>query len=118
MTDDKKWSKWQRWHQVKCPNCEVRHDLTPFDYLIRPMVGQDKNRRDVPIFTCELVKDGKDIGCGRKFEVVQVDNPVLVRIRPAASDAGGFDHLQTEEERKAFEQSEAWQEMQKKRPRV
>lgn len=112
------WSKWQRWNQVKCPHCGVHHDLSPFDYLLRPMVGTDKSRRDVPVFTCELMKDGKDVGCGQKFEVVKVDNPVLVRVRAADQQAGEFRNIQTDEERKAFEESEVWKEMQKKNPRI
>lgn len=105
------WSKWQRWHAVKCPNCGVIHDLTAFDYLIRP-----DNQK--PVFACEFMKDGIDIGCGKKFQVVAVDNPVLVRVRLEHDDAGEFKHVQTEAERREFEQSEVWREMQKKKPRT
>jgi hypothetical protein len=114
-----KWSKWQRWTTVKCPHCECHHDLTPFDYVLMAMRdAATKNQRDIPVFRCELIRDGRDVGCGRKFEVVQVDQPVLVRVRPAKDDAGEFKHIQTESERLAFEQTEIWREMQAKKPRV
>lgn len=114
-----KWSKWQRWTGVKCPHCGLAHDLSPFDYVLIPMKGiKKKEGKDIPVFTCELMKDGTDLGCGKQFEVVQVDQPVLVRVREAAERAAGFDHIQTDEERLAFEQSKIWKEMQKKNPRT
>jgi hypothetical protein len=107
-----KWSKWQRWTDVKCPHCGARHDLTPFDYLIQ---SGDQN----PVFGCELTDDDGNVtgGCKRRFQVVAVDRPVLVRVRKTGDDAGGFANAQTAEERKAFEQTEAWKEMQKRKRR-
>jgi hypothetical protein len=104
-----KWSKWQRWSAVKCPHCETRHDLTPFDYLIQP---GDQN----PVFGCEVTDESGQVtgGCGKKFQVVAVDNPILVRVRKAGDDAGGFANAQTDEERKKFEESETWAELQRK----
>lgn len=103
-----KWSKWMRWTDVKCPHCGLQHDVTKFDYLILP-----SNQK--PVFSCEKKDDdGAEIGCGKRFQVVQVDQPILVRVRKAKDDAGEFKNVQTDEEREKFEKSAAWAEMQRK----
>lgn len=105
-----KWSKWQRWNAVKCPHCGTRQDLTAFDYLIRP---GDQN----PVFECEVTDENgvRTGGCGRRFQVVAVDQPILVRVRKASDDAGGFSNAQTDQERAEFEASEAWAELNKRK---
>jgi hypothetical protein len=112
-----KWTKWMRWAKAKCPHCGVPNDLTAFDYLLIP-----DNQK--PVFACERKVPKKDefgneyeedIGCGKRFQIVAVDRPVLVRLRKSKADAGEFTHVQTDEERAEFEAGEVWAEMNKDR---
>jgi len=102
-----KWGKPCRISAVRCPHCGKFNDCTEFDYAIESMFGDPKQQLDI---ACDH--------CNDNFRIVKVERPILVYARPIDGDkVRGFENVQTEEERVAFEQTPEYQDWLRKGPR-
>jgi hypothetical protein len=102
-----KWSKPCRIHAVRCPHCGERNDCRNLDFAILSDANVDsKHQKLRPQIECD--------DCGKLMEVVKVEQPILVWVRPI-EQASGFSNVPTEEEQAEFMNSPEYEEWMRKR---